>query len=132
MLPAPTGQVLLPDVPNWSWHEYGMRVGVWRFFELFRRLAIRPTLSINAGVNVKETRAGRGSGVSALKPFALDLCVTVAAVVRPREVWTWVDPLVSLVVVRRQRQEGEKPLTGGSTGDGVAFLPGGEAGGGFG
>jgi allantoinase len=32
ILPAPTGQVLLPDVPNWAWHEYGMRVGVWRFF----------------------------------------------------------------------------------------------------
>ena len=50
VLPAPTGQVLLPDVPNWSWHEYGMRVGVWRFFELFQRLGIRPTLSINARV----------------------------------------------------------------------------------
>jgi allantoinase len=48
VLPAPTGQVLLPDVPNWSWHEYGMRVGVWRFFELYRRLGIRPTVSINA------------------------------------------------------------------------------------
>src|SRR5690349_4863752 len=32
VLAAPTGQVLLPDVSNWSWHEYGMRVGVWRFF----------------------------------------------------------------------------------------------------
>ncbi len=50
VLPAPTGQVLLPDLPNWSWHEYGMRVGVWRFFELFRRLGIAPTLSINARV----------------------------------------------------------------------------------
>ncbi|MBV9858985.1 MAG: polysaccharide deacetylase family protein [Alphaproteobacteria bacterium] len=50
VLPAPTGQVLLPDVPNWSWHEYGMRVGVWRFFELFARLGIRPTLAINARV----------------------------------------------------------------------------------
>jgi allantoinase len=50
VLPAPTGQVLLPDVPNWAWHEYGMRVGVWRFFELFGRLGIRPTLSINARV----------------------------------------------------------------------------------
>jgi hypothetical protein len=29
VIPAPTGQVLLPDVPNWSWHEYGMRVGAW-------------------------------------------------------------------------------------------------------
>jgi allantoinase len=50
VLPAPTGQMLLPDVPNWAWHEYGMRVGVWRFFELFRRFGIRPTLSINARV----------------------------------------------------------------------------------
>ncbi|MGP1355078.1 polysaccharide deacetylase family protein [Roseicyclus sp.] len=50
VIPAPTGQVLLPDVPNWSWHEYGMRVGVWRFFDLYRRLGIQPTLSINARV----------------------------------------------------------------------------------
>jgi allantoinase len=49
-LPAPTGQVLLPDVPNWSWHEYGMRVGAWRFFELFERLGVRPTLALNARV----------------------------------------------------------------------------------
>jgi peptidoglycan/xylan/chitin deacetylase (PgdA/CDA1 family) len=49
-LAPPTGQTLLPDVPNWSWHEYGMRVGVWRFFDLFQRLRIRPTLAINARV----------------------------------------------------------------------------------
>lgn len=50
ILPAPTGQVLLPDVPNWSWHEYGMGVGFWRFYKLFEQLGIRPTLSINARV----------------------------------------------------------------------------------
>jgi hypothetical protein len=50
VLPPPMGQVLLPDVPNWSWHEYGMRVGVWRFFELFKRLGLRPSLSLNARV----------------------------------------------------------------------------------
>ncbi len=50
VLPAPTGVPLLPDVPNWSWHEYGMRVGFWRFKALFDRLAMRPTLSINARV----------------------------------------------------------------------------------
>src|SRR5712692_4004218 len=50
VLPAPTGQPLLPDVPNWSWHEYGMRVGAWRFFDLFARLNIRPTLATNARV----------------------------------------------------------------------------------
>ena len=56
VLPAPTGEVLLPDLPNWAWHEYGMRVGVWRFFDLFRRLGIRPTLSINARVCVAYER----------------------------------------------------------------------------
>ncbi len=50
VLPAPTGAVLIPDVPNWSWHEYGMRVGFWRFKALFDKLGFRPTLSINARV----------------------------------------------------------------------------------
>jgi allantoinase len=50
VLPAPTGVPLLPDVPNWSWHEYGMRVGAWRFFELLERLGIHPTLATNARV----------------------------------------------------------------------------------
>ncbi len=44
VLSPPTGVPLLPDVPNWSWHEYGMRVGCWRFFDLYKRLNIRPTL----------------------------------------------------------------------------------------
>ena len=61
VLPAPTGQVLVPDVPNWAWHEYGMRVGVWRFFELFSRLAIRPTLSINARVCEEYERVARAA-----------------------------------------------------------------------
>jgi len=50
VLPAPGNSVLVPDVPNWSWHEYGMRVGFWRFHELYERLGLRPTLSINARV----------------------------------------------------------------------------------
>jgi allantoinase len=59
VLPPPTGVSLLPDVPNWSWHEYGMRVGVWRFFELFQRLGLRPTLSINARVIEDYERVAR-------------------------------------------------------------------------
>jgi allantoinase len=47
VLTPPMGLPQLPDVPNWSWHEYGMRVGVWRFFELFKSLGIRPTAAIN-------------------------------------------------------------------------------------
>lgn len=56
VLPTPAGQTLLPDVPNWSWHEYGMRVGAWRFFELYERLGLRPTLSANARICEDYTR----------------------------------------------------------------------------
>jgi allantoinase len=59
VLPAPTGAVLLPDVPNWSWHEYGMRVGFWRFEALYRRLGIRPTVAINARVCVDYPRVAQ-------------------------------------------------------------------------
>ena len=44
VIAPPTGQVLLPDVSNWS------RVGFWRFIKLYQRLGIRPTLSIHARV----------------------------------------------------------------------------------
>ncbi|MCZ6764366.1 MAG: polysaccharide deacetylase family protein [Alphaproteobacteria bacterium] len=50
VLPPPQGQPLLPDIPNWSWHEYGMRVGFWRIKKIFERLDVRPTVTINAAV----------------------------------------------------------------------------------
>jgi peptidoglycan/xylan/chitin deacetylase (PgdA/CDA1 family) len=59
VIPPPTGAMLLPDVPNWSWHEYGMRVGFWRFHALYERLGIRPTLAINARVCVDYPRVAQ-------------------------------------------------------------------------
>lgn len=50
VLPPPMGQPLLPDIPNWSWHEYGMRVGFWRFVDVLERHRITPTLAINGSV----------------------------------------------------------------------------------
>ena len=50
VLPPPTGVTMQPDFPNWSWHEYGMRVGIWRIFEVLNKHGIIPTLSINANV----------------------------------------------------------------------------------
>jgi allantoinase len=50
VLPPPYGQPLLPDLPNWAWHEYGMRVGVWRFFDVLQRLGLKATLAINGSV----------------------------------------------------------------------------------
>ena len=52
--PPSGGQAPVPDVPNWTWHEYGMRVGVWRLMDAFKNVGVRPTLSINA--KVCETR----------------------------------------------------------------------------
>jgi len=47
VLPPPMGQPLLPDLPNWAWHEYGMRVGFWRLMECMKKFRITPTLAIN-------------------------------------------------------------------------------------
>jgi peptidoglycan/xylan/chitin deacetylase (PgdA/CDA1 family) len=59
VLPPPTGVTTLPDVPNWTWHEYGMRVGFWRFHALYEGLKIRPTLAINARVCVDYPRVAQ-------------------------------------------------------------------------
>ena len=50
VLSPPMGQPLLPDLPNWAWHEYGMRVGFWRFVDCFTSRKIVPTLAINGSV----------------------------------------------------------------------------------
>jgi peptidoglycan/xylan/chitin deacetylase (PgdA/CDA1 family) len=50
VLPPPLGQPLLPDLPNWAWHEYGMRVGFWRFVEVLEKFRVTPTLAINGSV----------------------------------------------------------------------------------
>ena len=47
VLPPPMGQPMLPDIPNWSWHEYGMRVGFWRLHDCLKKHGIVPTLAIN-------------------------------------------------------------------------------------
>jgi len=59
VLVPPAGTTFLPDVPNWSWHEYGMRVGFWRFHALYERLGIRPSLSINARVCIDYLRVAQ-------------------------------------------------------------------------
>ena len=50
VLPPPYGQPLLPDLPNWSWHEYGMRVGFWRLLEVLERFGIKATFAVNGAV----------------------------------------------------------------------------------
>ena len=50
VLSPPMGQPLQPDLPNWAWHEYGMRVGFWRIHDTLNNLGVVPTLAINGRV----------------------------------------------------------------------------------
>ena len=45
VLPPPMGKPLQPDIPNWAWHEYGMRQGFWRFLAALERHQIRATFA---------------------------------------------------------------------------------------
>ena len=50
VISPPQGQPQLPDLPNWSWHEYGMRVGFWRLEKMLRQVGAAPTVTLNARV----------------------------------------------------------------------------------
>lgn len=47
VLPPPMAVPLLPDVPNWAWHEYGMRVGFWRFLETLNARKLKASFAVN-------------------------------------------------------------------------------------
>jgi peptidoglycan/xylan/chitin deacetylase (PgdA/CDA1 family) len=47
VLTPPAGGSPMPDVPNWAWHEYGNRVGFWRFIKIFDEFAVPGTIAIN-------------------------------------------------------------------------------------
>ena len=47
VLAPPMGQPLLPDIPNWAWHEYGMRVGFWRFLDMLGSRRLKATFAVN-------------------------------------------------------------------------------------
>ena len=40
----------IPDIPNWCWSEYGMRIGVWRLMEALAEFNVTPTVSMNGTV----------------------------------------------------------------------------------
>jgi allantoinase len=62
VLPPPAGGSSSPDVPNWAWHEYGNRVGFWRFTKIFDEFAIPVVLAIN------------GAALAAYPPIARAAC----------------------------------------------------------
>ena len=50
LLPAPHGLEQVPDIPNFSWAEYGMRAGMPRILKLVAERGLPASTSINAGV----------------------------------------------------------------------------------
>jgi len=50
IISAPHGAEQVPDVPNYSWAEYGMRCGMPRFLKLITERGLAASTSINAGV----------------------------------------------------------------------------------
>lgn len=58
VLSPPAGGSPIPDIPNWAWHEYGNRVGFWRFVEILDSFKIPAVLAIN------------GSAIKTYEPIA--------------------------------------------------------------
>ena len=62
VLPTPQGVTVIPDIPNYSWFQYGLRVGFWRLKKVLDKHGVRATVSLNAPVK-------RMSGMSSGEPF---------------------------------------------------------------
>ena len=50
VLPMPQGATVLPDIPNFSWFDYGLRVGFWRIKGVLDRHQVKATVSLNASI----------------------------------------------------------------------------------
>jgi allantoinase len=50
LLTPPHGQEHVPDIPNWSWAEYGMRCGMPRLLRALGDRGLRADACVNAGV----------------------------------------------------------------------------------
>ena len=44
LLTPPGGKQFVPDIPNWTWSEYGMRIGFWRIMEIMKKNGITPNI----------------------------------------------------------------------------------------
>jgi allantoinase len=50
VLPLPGGGATVPDVTNYGWYEYGLRVGFWRLKEVLDRHGVRAAMAVNGSV----------------------------------------------------------------------------------
>jgi peptidoglycan/xylan/chitin deacetylase (PgdA/CDA1 family) len=61
VLSTPAGATVIPDVPNWSWHEYGMRVGFWRLKAALDLHDIKASMTVNASVCLSYPRIAQAA-----------------------------------------------------------------------
>jgi peptidoglycan/xylan/chitin deacetylase (PgdA/CDA1 family) len=54
--PIPGGTGKVPDVPNWAIRDYGNRIGIYRFMEVFDRYGIRGTVALNSDICIHHPR----------------------------------------------------------------------------
>jgi peptidoglycan/xylan/chitin deacetylase (PgdA/CDA1 family) len=47
---SPNDRGIVPDVVNYAWREYGMRVGLWRFADVLDAAGVKATVALNAAV----------------------------------------------------------------------------------
>ena len=47
LLPYPQGVPMVPDIANYAWFDYGLRVGIWRLKDVLDNHDIRATMSLN-------------------------------------------------------------------------------------
>jgi peptidoglycan/xylan/chitin deacetylase (PgdA/CDA1 family) len=43
----------VPDTPNYTWREYGQRVGIWRLIDIFDRAGVPATCTMNAKMGIE-------------------------------------------------------------------------------
>ena len=61
VLPTPQGREVIPDIPNFAWFDYGLRVGFWRLKRVLDRRNIRATVSLNASLCLSYPQVVRAS-----------------------------------------------------------------------
>jgi allantoinase len=50
VIPPPQGAIIVPDITNYGWFDYGQRVGFWRIRDVLDRRGVRASVSLNASV----------------------------------------------------------------------------------
>jgi len=50
VIPPPQGAVIVPDITNYGWFDYGLRVGFWRIRDVLDRHGVRASVSLNGSV----------------------------------------------------------------------------------